>query len=162
MAIDTGKVSGRRALRFETVREALADAERVVAAEKAGTLKRLGNWSTGQVLGHLAYWTDRPYDGYPEGFGAPWFVRVILRLRKNKMLNGSLPAGVQIPKVPGGTLGTEEMSTEEGLARYRRAISRLEAGPPARDNIVFGPLTHEEWKKLNLRHAELHLSFLVA
>lgn len=161
MGIDTGKVAGRRKLRFESVKEAIADAERVVAAEKAGSLRRLGNWSTGQVLGHLAYWTNCPYDGYPPGFGAPWFVRVILKMQKSKMLNGSLPAGVHIPKVPGGTLGTQEVTTDEGLRRYRQAMERLQAAAPTRDNIIFGPMTHEEWTKLNLRHAELHLSFLL-
>ncbi len=161
MAIDTGRVKGRRTLRFATLNEAMAEAERVVAAEKAGSLERLGNWSAGQTLGHLAAWMSFPYDGYPPGFGAPWFIRVLLKLQKKKFLNGSLPAGVRIPHVPGGTLGTESMSADEGLARYRRAAARLEAGAPTCDNIVFGPLTHEEWTKLNLRHAELHLSFLV-
>jgi len=38
-------------------------------------------------------------------------------------------------------------------------MERLRAGPPARPNVIFGPLTHDEWIQLHLRHAELHLSF---
>jgi hypothetical protein len=29
------------------------------------------------------------------------------------------------------------------------------------DNVVLGPLTNAEWEQLHLRHAELHMSFVV-
>ncbi len=68
-------------------------------------------------------------------------------------------AGARIPKVPNGTLGTELMSTEEGLSSFRANFQRIAAECPTRPNVIFGPLTHDEWINLHLRHAELHLSF---
>jgi len=85
---------------------------------------------------------------------------VILRTRKKKYLYEKLPAGVHIPKVEGGTLATEPLPLDEGLNRFRSAWERLRVSPPTKPNVIFGPMSHEEWTQLNLRHAELHLSFL--
>ncbi len=158
--VDTKKVTDRRALRFASLADALAEAKRIEQAERDGRLRRSGNWTAGQAFGHLAAWASYPYDGYPPELHAPWFIKAILRMQKRKFLTGSMPVGVKIPKVPGGTAGTEALSLDEGMRRLRKAWERLEERPPGVPNPIFGPLTHEEWKSLNLRHAELHLSFL--
>jgi hypothetical protein len=158
--IDTGKVKDRRALHFNTLEEMWADVQRIAAAERAGKLRRTGNWSAGQTLGHLAAWADFAFDGYPPDMKVPWFIKLFLKLRKKQFLRGPLPAGVKIPRVEGGTKGIEPLSLDEGLARLRRAMDRLEASPPGTANVIFGPLTHEQWQALHLRHGELHLSFL--
>jgi hypothetical protein len=44
--VNTAKVAGPRLLRFESIDQALAEVERIVEAERAGRLKRLGNWTT--------------------------------------------------------------------------------------------------------------------
>ena len=157
--VDTGKVVGRRTLRFETIDEMMADVDRLAEAERAGRLKRIGNWAPGQIFGHLAGWAEFGYTGSP--LNPPFFIKWILRLRKQKFLWQPMPAGVKIPGVKGGTLVTEPMSTDEGLARLRRVMERLKKEPPTHSHNVFGQLTHEESIAINLRHAELHLSFLV-
>ena len=149
----------RRQLRFDSIDAALAEAERLAAADRDGRLKRCGNWTLGQALGHLATWANFAFDGYPDAVRAPLPVRLILRLMRNKILNGGMMTGVRIGKLPGGTLGIDVHSTDEGLSRYRAAMERLRASAPTITNPVFGPLTHEQWIQLNLRHAELHLSF---
>jgi hypothetical protein len=158
--VDTGRVGDRRKLRFANSRELLADAERIAAADRAGRLRRSGNWTAGQAFGHLAAWASYPYDGYPPRLHAPWFIKLIIRLKKRQFLHGSMPGGVRIPKVEGGTAGTEPLSLDDGLSRLKEAWQRLDARPPEAPNPIFGPLTHDEWKAINLRHAELHLSFL--
>lgn len=160
--IDTARVVGRRAIRFRTLDEVLADAERIAAADRAGTLQRLGNWSPGMVLSHVANWASYPFDGYPASLGKPpWLVRVLLRRRKDRFIHGALPAGTRIPRVPGGTVGADDVSTHDGLRRLRAALGRLKAFRPPTDSPVFGPLTHDEWMQLHCRHAELHFGFLV-
>jgi len=52
--VDTGKIVGRRPLRFETIDQMMAEVDRLVEAERAGRIKRLGNWT--QILGHLSAW----------------------------------------------------------------------------------------------------------
>lgn len=149
-----------RTLKFRTLDEAVAEAERLAAADRAGTLRTTGNWSLGQTLGHIAFWINTPFDGYPPCLRPPWILRFILRRRRNMFLRGPMPRGVRIPKFPEGTLGTEPLSTDEGLARFRKAAARLKAAPPANPNIILGPLTHDEWIAMNLNHAALHLGYM--
>ena len=157
--MDTAKVAGRRTLCFESIDQMMAEVDRLVEAERAGRLRRLGNWTLGQALGHLATWAEYSYTGAP--LKPPFFIRWLLRLRKRGFLYRPMPAGVKIPRVEGGTLATEPMPTEEALGRLRRVMERLKSEAPAVPNVIFGPLTHDEWIALNLRHAELHLGFLV-
>jgi hypothetical protein len=158
--VNTGRATDLRAVRFTTLDELLADVDRLAAAERAGSLKRAGNWTLGQALGHLATWAQFSYDGLP--MRTPWFVKLILRMQKRKYLRGPLPRGVKIPRVKGGTLGTEPLSLDEGLSRYRTVTERLRREAPTRPSEVFGVLARDEWIALHLRHAELHLSFFKA
>jgi hypothetical protein len=41
-------------------------------------------------------------------------------------------------------------------------MKRLDNEASAAPNVIFGPLTQAQWISLNLRHAELHLSFFTA
>jgi hypothetical protein len=157
MLVDTGKVAGRRVLHFHSLEEIIADAERLAAAERAGKLKRLGNWTLGQALGHLGSWNDFAYDGYPSK--PPFWVKLLLRPMKKKFLTGPMRSGVQIPKVAGGTFAIDPMPTDEALEMFKRSIARLRSSPPPLPNPLFGQMTHEEWKNLATRHSELHLSF---
>jgi hypothetical protein len=151
----------RRTLRFDTVDDAIAEADRLVAADRDGRLTRTGTWELGQMLGHLATWAGFSFDGYPPEVGSPPApVRWIGRLVKNRTLTKGMMAGMKIGRVPGGTVATDKMPPDEGLSRFRAAMERLRDNDPAKPNPVFGPLTHEQWIQLNLRHAELHMSFL--
>ena len=151
----------RRTLRFETIDDALAEAERLVAAEREGRLAQAGTWPLGQTLGHLATWADFAFDGYPASVRAPWLVRTIGRMLRHRILTKGMMPGMKIGRVPGGTVGLEPMTSDEGLRRFRAAMERLRTTAPTAPNAVFGPLTHEQWIQLNLRHAELHLGFQV-
>lgn len=157
--IDTGKVTERRSLHFQSIDDVLAEVDRIVNADKAGTIQCKGNWTAGQVLGHLASWINYSYEGYP--MKTPWFIRVILRFMKKKYLRNGMPAGVKIPGTAEGTFGTELVTTEQGAQKLRQALQRLQRGEPSKfDSPAFGPMSLNERIALNLRHAELHLSFL--
>src|SRR4051812_8985789 len=157
----TGEAVQRRKLWFYTIDDALADAERLVAAEAAGRLEHVGNWTLGQALNHLATWADFAFDGYPASVHAPLPVRLILRVMWNRILSKGMMAGVRVGKVPGGTLGAEVVATADAMTRFRSAFERLRGSAPTVVNPVFGRLTHGQWIQLNLRHAELHLSFQI-
>lgn len=159
VSVNTAKVSHRRRLSFTSVDEVLAEADRLVAAERGGRLVRLGNWTLGQTLGHLAAWAGFCFDGYP--INPPRVIGWILRLRRKQFIHGTMPAGVRIPRVSGGTVGTEALSTEEGHQRFRRAFERLKDNRPPDRHPFLGRMSHEDWIALNLRHAELHLSFML-
>jgi hypothetical protein len=103
---------------------------------------------------------DYPYDGFPPEMRPPLALRLLMRLFRGRVLKGRMPPGVRIPGVEGGTFGTEEMSVQEGLARLRRSIDRLEHQPPRHPSPLFGALDHAQWIRLNLGHAESHLGCL--
>ncbi len=149
----------RRVLRLESMEEALAEAERVVGADRAGRLRRMGNWTTGQALGHLAAWMNYGFDGYPVPT-PPAELVARAQARKPTAIREGLRAGVYIPGVEGGTAGTDAMEADEGLRRYRAGWARLSAGTPTHAHPFFGSLTRDEWLLLHLRHTELHLSYL--
>jgi hypothetical protein len=157
--VNTKKVKDRRKLRFENCNEAVQEAALLAEAERRGALRATGNWTLGQSLGHLAFWASCAFDGYPDMPHPPWFVRALIPLMRNSLLNKGMPAGVFLGKVPGGTFGIDMIPTDEGLAKMRFAFERLSQQAPTVPSLVFGPMTHEDSIKLNLRHAELHLSF---
>lgn len=150
----------RRPLHFDALDDIIAEARRLADAERQGRLVQNGNWTLGQILGHLAGWMNFAFDGYPPQVKAPLPVRLVLRLFKNRILNSGMMAGVKIRGAPGGTVATDIISTDEGLRRLQPAVDRLKSRSPTIINPAFGPLTHEQWIALNLRHAELHLGFL--
>ena len=155
MAIDTGKVQGRRTVTFSSLQDVLADAERM----SASNAKALGNWSAGQIFQHLAKVMDDSIDG--SKLKVAWFIRLLAPLMKKRLLSGPMPPGFQLPAAAVAVLVPGPTSTEEGLAALRAAITRLERDPSRARNPVFGVLTHEEWNQLHLKHSALHLSFLV-
>lgn len=157
-AIDT-KYASRRALRFTSIDDLLAEVARIEAADGSGALQRSGNWTAGQNFGHLASWINYAYEGYPFQ-SPPWFVRFMLRMMKGRYLRKGMPQGVRIPGAAEGTWGTEPLTTAEGAQRLRAALQRLRSEPARHPSPAFGPMSHEDRIALNLRHAELHLGFL--
>lgn len=155
--IDTRSVQGRRELRFSTLQEIRAEAERLAKAERAGSLKVLGNWTLGQTLGHLALWITLPMDKIPP---APWFIRLLGPVIKGRFLKGPMPSGFRMSRVEGGTLGIEPLSTDEGLRRLSNAVDEARGFTDVK-HPVFGHMTAAQRIALHCRHAELHLSFLV-
>lgn len=158
-SIDTKNVNIRE-LHFDTLEQAMAEVDRVSAAERAGKLQQLGNWTAGQNFGHLAHWINVGFDG--GGPTPPWLVRKLGPiLLKKRVLYGKAWKGFRIPNAPEGTFGTEKLSLEEGERRVKAALTRLMNNTPDRPNPAFGKMTRDEWVKLHLRHFELHLGFLV-
>ncbi len=156
----TSAMPNRRQLRFHKLGDLAAELARIEQAEQAGELSAVGNWTPGQILGHVAAWIHYGWDGFPVQ-APPWFVRWYLRWQLPKMLDKGMPSGVRIPGVEGGTTGIEPVEFGEGMSELRRGIERLEGGdPPTHHSPAFGEMSLEDRIQLNLRHAELHLSFL--
>jgi len=155
MRVDTGKVTGRRRLRFEKLSDILADAERLASGE----VRQLGNWSLGEMCRHLAKVMNMSIDG--STFRAPLLIRLMLRPMRRTILNNTMRPGIQLPPDAAAAFGPEAASTEEGLRHLRAAIERLERDPQRSPSPYFGKLGREDWDRLHMRHAELHLSFLV-
>jgi hypothetical protein len=161
MSNNQASAAQRRVLRFNSVDDLIADVERIVAADRLGIVRTSGTWSVGQIFNHLACWIGYGYEGFPPGAHAPWFVRAILRFMKKRLLRDGMKPGVRIPGAPDGTFGTEPMTLDEGAEKLRAALQRLKNREPARHHSpALGHMSDDERIQLQLRHAELHLSFV--
>jgi hypothetical protein len=158
--IDTGKVTGRRQVRFATIPDLAVEIDRVVAADKSGRLGRVGNWTSGQQMGHLAKWIEMSYEGYP--FQLSGWTRFMAGLAKGRTLREGMKPGYHLPKRAMEKIGDyPDVPVDQAGLRLKRALARLKAGEiPTHANPFFGKLRLEEWVELHLRHAELHMSFL--
>ena len=152
----------RRSVRFESLEEAIADAQELAAADADGRLRVAGNWTLGQTLSHLAWWANEAFEGHK----FPPYLRVYFKLvgpiAKRKALRGEVQPGIRLPGVRGGTYGTEVRSTEDGIAAMRASFERLDRECPTKADAGFGRLSHAEWRALHIRHAEHHLSYFHA
>lgn len=157
MAVNTAEVLGRRNLHFSDFSQLLADAE-FVATHPCRTI---GNWSVGQILDHLAVGANCPFDGFG-GFKASWFKRyLIVPFIKNNLLTRSMPAGFQLPKAATPMFPASDSTPQAGLEKLKLALNRFSTETPTHPHPLLGTLAIQEWVALALRHAELHLSFIV-
>ncbi len=155
MSVNTAKVDGRRKLKFASYEELLADIDRL----SSGPVKTLGNWSPGQIFRHLARAYNGSIDGFPMTF--PLHFRLMAKVFRKKLLSMQMPAGFKLPGAGAKALVPPPTSTAEGAAELRAAIARLEREPQRAKHPMFDGLSKEEWDKVHLTHASLHLSFLV-
>jgi Protein of unknown function (DUF1569) len=156
MTVDTATVQGRRTLTFRSFDEVLADAERLVSSPNT---KMLGNWPLSQLLTHLASTVNGSIDGMSTK--APWFFRLIGPVVKRRILKRGMSPGFNLPKARLTNAFPAASSPQEALGKLRAAVGRLKQERMTARHPFFGQLTHEEWTRLHLRHAELHLSFAV-
>jgi len=154
-SINTAKVAGRRKLRFASYEEMLADVDRLCS----GPVKTLGNWTPGQAFRHLALAYNGSIDGFTMTF--PLHLRLMGKVFKKMALSMPMPAGFKLPADGAKMLQPAPTSTEEGAAELRAAIARLEREPGRAKHPMLGNLSKEEWDKVHLIHASLHLSFLI-
>lgn len=157
--VNTATIKDHRKLRFQSIADVRGEVERLVGAERAGRLRRSGNWTLGQNLNHLAAWINYAFDGFPIR-RPPFPIRWLLKGKRKEFTEGAMPRGIRILGVKGGTTATEDVPLDAALPRYLAALERLERNAPTRESPIFGPMTHAEWIGLNLRHAELHLGYL--
>lgn len=152
MTVRTKKVQGRRMVRYESFDDLLDDA-RQMTQQKVHTL---GNWSLGQILMHLATSQNASIDGFGFRFPAP--MRLIVRLfMKRRFLKNGIPPGLNAP----AKMTPAETAAAAGLAALETSLQRQQQEPRNADHPAFGNLTAQEWDQFHLRHAEMHMSFVI-
>jgi hypothetical protein len=154
MAVETGKVSGRRHVEFTCYQDLLDD----VHALAKGPTRALGNWSLGRICRHLAIAMNMAIDG--SDFKPNVVVRTVARLLKKRYLTRPLSPGVRLPK-KAAFLIPSDANAAEGIAELERAIERMKRVAERKPHPFFGPLTRDEWDQISFRHAAMHLSFIV-
>ena len=150
----------RRNLNFDSINDVIDDVNRIAAADAGGDISVTGSWSVGEILTHLSAWIEYAYDGYPID-APPWIIKQVLKFHLRSILKHGMKPGIDIPGVEGGTVGQEKVDCDVACRRYLVALNRLASSEGAKyPSPAFGRLDKNKLVKLNLRHAELHLSFI--
>ena len=157
MTVDTKQVANRREVSYQSYDDLLADAESLAAQD----VELLGNWSFPQILEHLGIALEGSIDGIP--IRAPWPMRTFAKLfLKKKLLNGGIDPGFQIPDSAKAAVYPNESKTlDEALDHLRYAVNRCKTEPTRGNHPLFDTIAPEEWDLWNLRHAEMHMSFVL-
>ncbi len=154
--VDTGKVTGRRKVRFDKIDDILADVDML----SSRGYRQLGNWPLGQMCKHLSIAMSMPVDG--SEIEVAWFIRFVARtFVKPRMLRDGMKPGFKLNPKAAKVLVPDVTGDPEGIAALRAMAKRFQSEPLAHPHPFFGPLTPEEWKFVQLRHAEMHLGFLL-
>jgi hypothetical protein len=147
--------ASRRPVRYNSFDDVLADAERAVQ----GKAETTGNWSLGRILEHLAIANEKSIDGF--GFQAPLPVRMVAgTFLKKRILKQGLKPGFQLPKRGAQVLVPDEIDADAALDHLRRSVQRLKSESKRSPHPFLGRMALDESNCLNLRHAELHMSFV--
>ena len=162
--VDTRSVAARRPVHLRTVADLAAEVERVAQAAAARHVRTLGNWSVAQLLWHLGRLMEFSLGGFP--FRYPWPVRWPARLLRvlswRWLLALAFRPGFRNPPVAEPLEPEPAVSLAEAVRYLRGQLERISSGERmTAANPSMGPLSHEQWVEVHLRHAELHLSFLV-
>lgn len=147
----------RRSVSYQDYDNLLSDAEKLTR----GDVNTVGNWSFAQILEHLSAALNSSIDGVP--FSVPFPIRIMGKLfMKSKLLNKTLPPGFKIPKAAAARFQPDgAVSIQDAIDHLRHAVERCKTEPSRASHPLLGQLTREEWDQFNLRHAELHMSFVL-
>lgn len=150
------KVEGRRRLRF-SAHQQIVDEARSLAARPT---RQLGKWPLPVICQHLATAMDLCVDG-DMPFHVPLRIRVIARLARKRVLKTGLPVGFKLPEQAEAVLYAQPESIESAIAALERGIARLKSTERRVAHPALGKMNAAQWDLFHLRHAELHLSFIV-
>lgn len=144
---------GRRTLRFDSFDEIMPDVERLLEGHTT-----VGRWSLAQICRHLATIMRRVVD-LPASTPVDPSKLLGEEQKRTTLQTGTIPEGLPLPAELAPPVELDEREEAEGL---RRAIAHYTASPgPVAPHRLFGPLTKEEWDRLQCTHCAHHLSFAV-
>jgi hypothetical protein len=157
--VETATVPTRRHLRFNAHPEILGEV-RSLAEQPT---RQLGHWSLPAICQHLATAMNLCIDAKAGqvDFRAPLSRRILARLFRAQILKRGLPTGVKLPPPVERVLYVEPENLEAAIAALERAIARLRSTTQRSPHPLLGTMSAAQWDQFHLRHAELHLSFIV-
>jgi hypothetical protein len=157
MTVDTRRVARRRNVRYADLDAFLADADRL-AVMGAPTI---GNWTLAQIFDHLAHSMTVAVNGTSALFPLP--ARVVLRLLRKRIISRPLKPGFNCPRRLADILKpADHVETADALQRLHAAVRQFQKASFLPPHPAFGRMTRDEWHQLSLRHAELHMSFVIS
>lgn len=151
----------RRQVTFSNLEQGIQDAESLLATG----YDCAGEWDLAQCCSHLNDWLSFSMDGFPK---SPLFVRVLLGLLKvtigKRQLKKILDEGFRpgIPTQPDTVYDRDERLDRDTVSTLRATVERFEKhGGVIHPSPFFGEMDKAIANRLQIRHFEHHLSFLL-
>ena len=152
----TREITDRRELYFNSMGDILDDVEYLAAGDPP---RSAGNWTSAQIVQHVATVIDCSIEGFP-GVKAALPVRIIARLLRRRILTTPMKAGLIVPRRFAFLVPESRTTWDEAVDRFRIVLTRLDTRRMTHRSPVLGKLSHEQWEQLHCRHAEMHFSFM--
>jgi hypothetical protein len=145
--------TGRRTLRFTSLDEIMPEVERL----RRGHMT-VGTWTLAQVCRHLANVMNRVIE-LPASTPRDPSLEFGEAKKREVFETGLLPEGLPAPP---GVVPPDGLDLSDEAEGLRQAIARFRSSAgPAASHRFFGPLTREEWHRLQCIHCAHHLSFVI-
>ncbi len=146
----------RRKIHFDSIDQAVADAEQLAAGEVETT----GHYSYGQILEHLARTMDT-LTGEIVPPPVPLPLRLAARAIRPLLISRPFQPGIKLPAKSQSILWpSEEVDVETGLKHWKAAVDRYKKTDPLLPHPAFGKMSRRQHDQVQCRHSELHLSFV--
>jgi hypothetical protein len=146
----------RRMLSFNSLEEAVADAEKLAS----GPVRTTGNHSFAQILKHLALTHDMS-TGKIAAPRPPFLMRLLMPLLKGMILNRPVKPGIKLPKAAEDFFWPDqEWDVGEALAHFKQSVENYRIKGPLEVHPFFGKITQEQSDRINCGHCAMHLSFV--
>ncbi|MBS0260722.1 MAG: DUF1569 domain-containing protein [Planctomycetes bacterium] len=146
----------RRDVYYTSLDDLLADVERLAQTKSHTT----GQWTFPQILDHLARSFNASLDGF--GFRAPWIARVLLApLLRNSFFTKTMKPGFKLPAGAEALAPDANLSLTEAVQKLTESVTRFRSTPQRAPHPFLGELAPREYDLLHMRHAELHMSYVI-
>jgi hypothetical protein len=147
----------RRDISFSSWEDVIADIEKLASSEFETT----GNHSFGKIVQHLAT-TNEMIVGNVTPPKLPWYMRLMMPLIKNGILNKPAEPGFKLPNSAMQKFfwSEDDVDLQDAIANFRASVKAYRDQGPLPVHPVFGKATKEQIDKMSLSHAAMHLSFV--
>ena len=146
----------RRDLVFETLDDAVAEAERLASGE----VRTTGKHSFGQILEHLAKTHDMATGKLPPP-PLPLVMRLLMPFMRGMIFSRPVKPGFKLPKAAEAYFWPEgHVDVADALRHLKESVENYNINGPLEVHPVFGKATREQNLSLNCKHCAMHLSFV--
>ena len=150
------EVGQRRELSFNSLDDAVADAERLAG----GNVRTSGKHSFGQILEHLALTHDMA-TGKIIAPRPPLLMRLMMPLLKRMIVSRPIKPGIKLPSDAEAFFWPEgEVDVAQALSHLKESVQNYSANGPLAVHPFFGKVSREQNDRLNCGHCAMHLSFV--
>lgn len=155
----------RRPLRLQTLDDLATEINRLVAAHGQGRLRATGGWTPAQIFWHLAKFIECSFDGFPFRYkhGPVWLSKFLKWMAWRWLVRMALRPGYVNPPEAAIVEPARDVAFDAAATYLLRQVERIHGGERMTQSCsVEGAYDHEQWIYVHLRHAELHLSYVMA